>query len=200
MTDLAPTEAAEKGWVTTNQHTSSIEKGFHPHLVGREEFLQRVSLEYVDMNAIPPTLAGYDFCWSLCCLEHLGSIRLGLEFIENSLSTLKPGGIAVHTTEFNFLNDTETIDNWATVLFQRRHIEMLADRLREKGHTVAKLNFDIGNGPMDRFIDLPPYDHDLTGAGARWASGSQHLKLMLDGFASTCIGLIVTKAEQGSSA
>ena len=200
MTDLAPSEAADKGWVTTNQHTSSLEKGHHQHLVARETFLERVSLEYVDMNAIPATLAGYDFCWSLCCLEHLGSIKKGLDFIENSLATLRPGGLAVHTTEFNFLNDAETIDNWATVLFQKRHFEEISERLTAKGHKVARLNFDIGASPMDRFIDLPPYEHDLSGAALRWANGTQHLKLMLDGFASTCFGIIVTKADSGAVA
>ncbi|MGE3916679.1 MAG: hypothetical protein AB7F78_13365 [Hyphomicrobiaceae bacterium] len=194
MTDLAPSAAAEKGWVATNQHTSSLEMGHHPHLVSKDVFLERVSLEYVDMNAIPPTLRGYDFCWSLCCLEHLGSIRQGLDFIEGSLATLRPGGIAVHTTEFNFLNDAQTIDNWATVLFQRRHFEEISARLRSQGHAVARLDFDIGNGPMDRFVDLPPYEHDLQGAALRWANGTQHLKLMLDGFASTCFGLIVKKS------
>jgi 2-polyprenyl-3-methyl-5-hydroxy-6-metoxy-1,4-benzoquinol methylase len=199
MTDLAPTAAAEKGWVATNQHTSSVDTGHHPHLVDRERFLEHVTLEYVDMNAIPATLRGYDFCWSLCCLEHLGSIRLGLDFIKNSMETLRPGGVAVHTTEFNFLNDAETLDNWATVLFQRRHLEAVAADLRAQGHKVARLDFNIGNEPMDRFIDLPPYDHDLTGAASRWANGSQHLKLMLDGFASTCFGLIVIKAPAGAS-
>ena len=195
MTDLAPDAAAEKGWVRTHQHASSLEKGHHAHLVPRERFLQHVSLQHVDMNAIPDSLSGYDFCWSLCSLEHLGSIRQGLDFIENSLATLRPGGLAVHTTEFNFLNDTETIDNWVTVLFQKQHFRQLAERLSAQGHKVAPLDFDVGNGPMDRFIDLPPFDHDLEHIAPAWARDSQHLKLLLDGFASTCFGLIITKAS-----
>ncbi len=100
----------------------------------------------------------------------------------------------MHTTRFNFLNDNETIDNWATVLFQKAHFRDIAARLTAKGHTVAPLDFDIGNAPMDRFIDLPPYDHDLALVAPGWANSSQHLELMLDGFASTCFGLIVEKA------
>jgi len=195
MTDLTQEVAAQKGWVDTRQHASSLEKGHHAHLVAKERFLEHVTLEYLDMNAIPESLKGYDFCWSLCSLEHLGSIRQGLDFIENSLTTLRPGGLAVHTTEFNFLNDTETIDNWATVLFQKKHFREIADRLTSQGHQVAHLDFNVGNGPMDRFIDLPPYDHDLANIAPDWARGSQHLKLMLDGFASTCFGLIVIKAN-----
>jgi hypothetical protein len=74
----------------------------------------------------------------------------------------------------------------------------VAAELRAQGHKVARLDFNIGNEPMDRFIDLPPYGHDLTGAASTWAKGSQHLKLMLDGFACTCFGLIVMKAPAGA--
>jgi hypothetical protein len=162
--------------------------------VDRDTFAARVTHAFVDMNAIPSTLRDYDFCWSICSFEHLGSIARGLAFVENSLDTLRPGGVAVHTTEFNFLNDEETIDNWATVLFQRKHFESLAERLARRGHRVAALDFDVGNKPMDRFIDLPPYDHDLVGtARESWHGHTKHLKLMLDGFPSTCFGLIIEK-------
>ena len=44
----------------------------------------------------------------LAGIDRIGSIELGLQFIENSMATLRPGGVAVHTTEFN-LEDGETI-------------------------------------------------------------------------------------------
>jgi SAM-dependent methyltransferase len=193
MTDLDPHVAAGKGWVETGQHASSLEKGYKAHLVDRATYVAQVEHAYVDMTDIPPFLHDYDFCWSLCSLEHLGSIRRGLDFIENSLATLRPGGVAVHTTEFNFMKD-ETIDNWPTVLLQRRHFEELAARLSALGHRVAPLDFDTGDGPMDRFIDLPPFTHDLTGASLPWAKDGNHLKLLLDGIPATCFGLVVTKA------
>ncbi len=105
VTDLAPEQAEGRGWINTNQHTSSLDAAYQTHLVSREQFDNHVSLRYVDMNAIPADLRSYDFCWSICALEHVGSIKKGLDFIENSLLTLRPGGIAVHTTEFNYLND-----------------------------------------------------------------------------------------------
>jgi hypothetical protein len=194
VTDLEPSEAAQRGWVGTNQHTSTIAQAFHSHLVDEETFKARVGLAYVDMNDIPASLVDYDFCWSLCSLEHLGSIKKGLDFIENSLKTLKSGGVAIHTTEFNFLDDEKTIDNWPTVLFQRRHFTELRDRLVAAGHRVQPLDFDVGRAPMDGFIDLPPYVHDLPNTPSFWRCNSQHLKLMLDGFASTCFGMIIVKA------
>lgn len=193
VTDLAPHEQASRGWAASGQHASSLDRCFMPALVERDDFFALTKLEFVDMNALSPTLRDFDFCWSICALEHLGSIENGLNFIENSLDTLKPGGVAVHTTEFNFYDDGRTIDNWACVYFQKRHFLALAERLRQKGYEVPELDFDLGTGPMDRFIDLPPYAHQVSGSlRSLWASET-HLKLANDGFASTCYGLIVKK-------
>jgi hypothetical protein len=148
------------------------------------------------MRSLPSDLRDYDFCWSVCALEHLGSIAAGLEFVRNSLATLRPGGLAVHTTEFNFLNDHQTIDNWPTVLFQQKHFEELTEKLEGEGHCVSELDFDYGNKPLDKFIDLPPYIHDWPESRRDiWGEGHNHLKVGIDGFAVTCFGLIIRKAE-----
>ena len=196
ITDIEPELQAALGWRDTNQHASSREAAFHGHLVEREAFEALVSHRFVDMNAIPSDLSGFDFCWSICALEHLGSIEQGMAFVRNAIQTLRPGGVAVHTTEFNFLDDDRTIDNWATVLFQRAHFEGLAAELRALGHDVAPLDFDTGSKPLDRFIDVPPYEHDWTPAMRTHFGGeSRHLKLTIDGFPSTCFGLLVTRGR-----
>jgi len=197
-TDLEPEKVAGLGWAETGQHSSTIEKLFYPDLVDRALFAENVRLQYVDMNAVPPTLENYDFCWSICSLEHLGSIEHGLKFIENSLQVLRPGGLAVHTTEFNIAGDGPTLDNWMTVLFQRKHFEEIAGRLRARGHWVAPLDFDVGDGPLDNFIDIPPYDWDrLSGHGQLRGQRENpaHLKLAIDGFPCTCFGLIIRKSD-----
>jgi hypothetical protein len=188
VTDLPPAESEGRGWRESNQWTESLETAYAPHLVTREQFERHVSLRHVDMNRIPNDLRGYDLCWSVCAFEHLGSIAHGLAFVENAMATLRPGGIAVHTTEFNFLDNRNTIDNWPTVLFQRAHFELLARRLRERGHEVFSLDFDVGDEPLDKFIDLPPFD-------SKWPTKQPnlHLKLAIDGFACTCYGLVVKK-------
>lgn len=194
VTDLPPRDRKSGGWADGGQHATRLEKAFFADIVAETVFRQNVALEYVDMNAIPDSLRNFDFCWSICALEHLGSIQKGLSFIERSIATLKSGGVAVHTTEFNYLNDKETIDNWDTVLFQRRHFQGLRERLMAKGHTVLPLDFNIGSKPMDKFIDLPPYLHDWDEPMRReWAAHLNHLKLSVDGFACTCFGLIVVK-------
>lgn len=195
MTDLKPAEAQAAGWADTNQHAGGLDMAFHSHLVDRDSFDRNIKLRYVDMNAIPPDLAGYDFCWSICAMEHLGSLDRGLDFVENTLDTLRPGGLSVHTTELNIDASGPTIDNWPTVLYQRKHIESLAARLRDKGHYVAPLDFSLGDRPLDRFIDLPPYHHDLSPELADWVGTPQHLKVAVDGFPATCFGIIVRKRD-----
>jgi SAM-dependent methyltransferase len=193
ITDLEPEQAQQAGWSDTNQHAASLTQAYKPYLVEIDKFEKLVELQYVDMNYIPHSLRNYDFCWSVCALEHLGSIEKGLSFVESSLETLRPGGLAVHTTEFNINPNGPTIDNWITVLFQQKHIRALAERLRAKGHYVAELNFDLGTGVMDRFIDVPPFQHDMPAEIQEWIGDQYHLKVGFDGFVTTCLGLIVTK-------
>jgi SAM-dependent methyltransferase len=194
-TDLQPERQEAEGWRASGQHASQ-DAAFHSHLIERNVFDSLVQLRFVDMNTLPDDLRDFDFCWSICALEHLGSIANSMNFIVEAMETLRPGGIAVHTTEFNFLDDERTLDNWPTVLFQRAHFEALAQRLTAAGHHVAPLDFHVGSKPLDRFIDIPPYSHDWSKAmRLQWGEESLHLKLSIDGFASTCFGLIIKKAS-----
>jgi SAM-dependent methyltransferase len=183
-TDLDPTRAEAKGWIDSNQHMQSFKRLRRSDICPDESRLDRIDAAYLDMNAIPDDLNGqFDFCWSICSLEHLGSIANGLNFIENSLHVLKPGGVSVHTMEFN-VNDGETVDHWPTVLFQKQHLLDLAERLRTKGFAVYELDFEKGRGILDGFVDLPPYlDEDH--------SRHAHLKLSVDGFVCTSFSFVV---------
>ncbi len=75
VTDLEPEAMAAQGWRDSNQHAGSRDAAFHAHLVGREAFDALVAHRFVDMNAIPEDLSGFDFCWSICALEHLERSR-----------------------------------------------------------------------------------------------------------------------------
>jgi hypothetical protein len=188
-TDLNPNEEASQGWANTAQ-LGSLDKIYKSDLVDRESFDQLVTFEYADMNNIGEHLHGqFDFCWTLCAFEHLGSIEKGLQFIENTGKLLKSGGISAHTTEFNYSQEDETIDNWGTVLFRKKDFEALAIRL--SAYTLPTIDFNVGVNPVDSFIDMPPY---------AWHEGHNeklnhcHLKLMVDGFPSTCFGVSFQKA------
>ena len=144
-------------------------------------------------------LSGFDACWSIGQAGQMGSIREGMDFIVQAMKTLRPGGVAVHVFDFNFANDAETIDNWPAVLFQRRHIEALAEELASQGHTVRPLDFNVGFQPLDRFVDVPPFDTARTQAfDGLWRDGWQgaHLKVSIDGFPVTSYGLICQRADE----
>ena len=130
------------------------------------------------MNAIPTDLSGYDFCWSACALEHLGSIRLALDFIRNSLETLRPRGIAVHTTEFNLQSNSDTVDRPILCIPRKHDIEQVIHELGAAGHRVEPLNLWPGAAPVDEHIDLPPFTAPPALA---------HLKLLLAGIVTTSI-------------
>jgi SAM-dependent methyltransferase len=120
-----------------------------------ELFDEKVDFRVVDMNAIPEDLGQFDFVWSACAFEHLGSLQHGYDFIQNAARLLAPGGIGVHTTEMNCSSNGETLDRGSTVLFRRRDFERMAQALGGQGFQV-ELNFDLGNEPLDQYIDLPP--------------------------------------------
>jgi 2-polyprenyl-3-methyl-5-hydroxy-6-metoxy-1,4-benzoquinol methylase len=193
-TDLPAADAMSLGWVQSGQHATVRELAYMDHLVDRAAFDAHVALRSVDMNHIPADLTDYDFCWSICALEHLGSIANGLAFVENAMDCLRPGGLAVHTTEFNIRADGPTVDNWTTVAFQRGHMEELAQRLRAQGHDVAPFDFDLGGGVLDRFVDMPPYQGELSTELDEWLGPPAHLKMSIDGMIVTCLGLAIRKA------
>jgi hypothetical protein len=133
------------------------------------------------MNAIPDDLTGFDVCWSACALEHLGSLMHGLEFIRNALRCLKPGGVAVHTTEFNLGSGTKTLERGRSVVYREQDLVEFAEELRGEGHQIT-LNLHPGNEPVDLMVDR---DHD----------SDIHLRLYIRyRVLSTSIGLTIRKA------
>jgi tetratricopeptide (TPR) repeat protein len=184
-TDLGKEEAFKLGWVETNQHSNAVEELFLPGFCDLDQFLQRVEFRNVDMNTIPEDLCQeqFDFTWSACSFEHVGSIARGKQFILNQMKCLRPGGVAVHTTEFNLSSNEFTVDNEPTVLYRRRDIEDIARALQAEGHCV-ELDFNPGDGALDSYIDIPPYSSHPR---------SHHLKLLIGRFICTSIGLIIQK-------
>ena len=191
--DLATEEAEEKGWTKTKQHAANLDalnaKGVCPDDVFRDN----VSFRHVDMNRIPDDLlqGTFDFCWSSCSMEHLGSIDLGERFFVNSLRCLRPGGVAVHTTEFNLSSRSETTRTGNTVMFLRRDVERMADTVRSLGCFID-IDWSEGDGPFDRDVDMPPWEGKWD-PGAAAHTWEPHLKLIHDNHVITSIGLIVEK-------
>ncbi len=180
-TDMEAEGAEKMGWTLTNEHALGKAALRKPEVCPDDLFEANVTFRTCDMNAVPEDLTDFDFCWSACALEHLGSIENGLAFIERSIRCLKPGGWAVHTTEYNYGSNVETIDNADTVLFRRRDLEDLAQRLTAQGHRVAPFDLTMGVGLVERYIDVMPYRDD------------PHLRMSLWGHPATSIGLVIQR-------
>jgi SAM-dependent methyltransferase len=108
-TDLSPDDTTSAQWAETGQHASGVDAVNFRGIVAPEVLRSRVSFRAVDMRAIPADLRGFDFVWSSCSLEHLGTIGRGLRFILDALECVRPGGFAVHTTEFNLSSNRWTL-------------------------------------------------------------------------------------------
>jgi len=194
-TDLDPGDTRARDWIETSQHTSSTDPLYREHLQEREAFDRLVSFCSVDMNAIPADLrqGGFDMVWSACAMEHLGSLEAGFAFVQEAMRCLKPGGIAVHTTEYNMDWAGPTLEDGDTVLYQRQHIAALEARLTAAGYRMRPFDDTQGPGMMDRFVDLPPYEPGRPPLGFL---SPPHLRLSIGGFPATSIGLVI---EAGGS-
>lgn len=184
-TDLEPDEMTKTNWMDTNQHADSLADLLYPQICSADQFYSHVDFQYADMNNISDSFMQeqYDFSWSCCAFEHLGSIEQGKQFILNQMKCLKPGGVALHTTEFNIMSDVLTIDHNPTVLFRKCDIEEIARQLRNDGHTI-EINYSTGTGTIDGYVDIPPYMQQAD---------SWHLRLLLNKYIITSIGLFITK-------
>jgi len=178
-------EGAEPNWASTGQLGESLQAIHWPGVLPAAEFGERATYQNIDMrdlSALPKE--AFDFSWSSCSFEHLGSLEAGLKFLVDSIDCLKPGGIAVHTTEFNVSSNDATLETGGSVIYRRKDIEAFDLRLRSLSCAIEGLDFDAGSEQHDIAYDYPPY----------YTHGRQHLKLELDGFVSTSLLLIIRKA------
>jgi hypothetical protein len=178
-TDLAPDAQEATAWVRSAQHASNIDGLLNPKVCDPDDFRRLVSWRPVDMRDIPKDLEGYDFCWSTCAFEHLGSLENGLDFVEASVGTLRPGGIAVHTTEFNVSSNDATLETGATVVYREKDLTAFRDKMEAKGHEVAAFDFHRGVGVLDEYVDVPPFAEEPV------------LRFTLGTFTLTSVGIVI---------
>ena len=178
--------ASDPGWGATGQHAASVEAIFKPDIVDRAAFDRHVRFQPADMRAIAGLAPeSFDFVWSSCAMEHLGTLAAGQRFVAEAMKLLKPGGVAVHTTEYNVSSNAGTVGRGGNVLYRRRDVEALGDALRLLGGALHTVDFDAGTHQYDIDYDYVPFlEH-----------GRQHIKLLLDGYVSTSMLLIVTRGQ-----
>lgn len=177
-TDIPPLEQGDAYWGSTG-----VRDYFYEGICSWEQFEKHVRFRAVDMNAIPDDLGQHDFIWSSCALEHLGSLQHGIDFVLDANKCLKPGGIAVHTTELNASpDDRETLESPGLSLYRRKDIERMKALVERQGQEFLPVNFNLGRGALDKYVDLPPYDRN------------RHLKLLIEQrYVTTSIGFVIRK-------
>jgi hypothetical protein len=181
-TDAPMDVSRVEAWSATGQHSGSVDQLLNSNIAPDDLVRSKVSHQACDMNHIDPALQGYDFNWSSCCFEHLGNIELGLQFVVNAVEkTLRVGGVAVHTTEFNVSSNEDTVTEGDTVIFRLRDMEELVRRLRDRGHEVQPFIIGPTAHALDYHVDVPPYAQDV------------HLKLRIANYVATSAGIVVRR-------
>jgi len=179
-TDQPHGAAVASGWTDSEVEWAGGLEHLNTHgLCPDELFVRRVRFRAVDMNAIPDDLRGFDFTWSSCALEHLGTLGAGADFVVAQMECLRPGGVAVHTTEYLVGSNDETVEAGGTVFYRRRDIEALVERLRRAGHTID-VDFTLGSTPEDLHVDVAPYT-------------DVHLRTRLGDYETTSLALVISK-------
>lgn len=176
-TDIPPPQDGDAHW-----GSSDVRNYFYEGICSWEQFEKHVRFRAVDMRAIPDDLGQHDFVWSSCALEHLGSLQRGIDFVLDANKCLKPGGVAVHTTELNVKDGDETLESDWLSLYRKRDMRRMKALVERQGHTFLPLNFHLGKGELDKHVDLPPYERN------------RHLKLLIEQkYVTTSLGFVIVK-------
>ena len=180
-TDQADEDADH--WKDTNEHAADLDALSRPGIVDDAVLAERVTFRAMDMNDLDDDLGEFDLVWSSCAIEHLGSPAAGLEFVLRTAELLRPGGVAVHTTEFELTSREATADYGHCAVYRGDDFEALARHLTDRGFEID-LNLYVSMAtPVDRFVAVPPYP----------ASDPAHLKLQIFDSVSTSYGLALRR-------
>ena len=174
------------GWSSTGQKSNKAEELYHKELINKESFDRLVSFQYADMNNIPDFGKKFDFIWSACALEHLGCVHKSKDFVYRSADLLKPGGIAVHTTEFNLRSQVESVKIGDAIALTAPDFIEIAEHLSWDRYKVAQLDFRL---------DCEEYTFVEARAGLMPKEYLPHCALVCYRQLFTSFGLIIQKGQ-----
>jgi SAM-dependent methyltransferase len=172
-------------WASAGQHAAAVDGLYRSEFLELPDFRRMVDFRPVDMRDLRlPWDETFDFLWSSCSIEHLGSLEAGMDFVKQSMDLLKPGGVAVYTTEFNVSSNDETLTSGPFVVYRKCDIEKLDYELRKIRCGLSRCDFFAGDDQLDIEYDSDPFNAQ---------NYTRHLKLDLAGFIATSMILIVRK-------
>lgn len=186
-TDIGKESDTAKMWIEGGRNAAGdVNKLYYENIVNKEVFERNVKYMDLNMNNIPDDIGIFDFCWSSCAIEHVGGLNLSKQFLKNMIKVLKPGGLAIHTTEFNLWSNDDTVENGNDVIYRRKDLEEIQEWLLNHGCEM-ELSFKRSKGSADMYLPLPPYQLE---------DKRNHLNLMVGQYASTSFGLIIKKNDK----
>jgi len=200
-----PEETTSDDWKLTGQHASGKDQLRRLKSTTDGDW-KRITYMPCDMNDIAVKWAGgvdmlYDLTWSCGSFEHIGGIQASIDFFVRQMACLKPGGVAVHTTEYSTLHTM--LDSPDLCLLRSCDIAIIARRLAEQGDLLLPFDPTPGNEPADFYIDRPPYPGNLVtpvegaipASAKLGAIGPWHLSMEVGGHATTSIVLIAIRGN-----
>ena len=179
-TDLGEESDQVESWKAVNGHASSLSALEYPEICDIVTLHKNVKFMPCDMNKIPESLEGFDFCWSNCAFEHIGNVQQGRDFLINSLKTLKPGGVSVHTTEFNLSSEDNETSIPYCIAYGKKFFDDISKEIKEMGHYFAPLDYRLGDHPADDYV-------------YKWGEPEPHFKVMIGDSVATSFGIIIVK-------
>ncbi len=166
--DLSESDPRALRWVQQRQHLSCARwfAGWDAEVsLGHS----RVSTRSIDMASFVVSAnerESYDFVWSSCAVEHLVSAEQpnldgGLEFVERTLALLRPGGVAVHTTEWGLSDEPILGEN--EVLHGTHQLRAFLDGISSDKYQ-CDVTFDLGDNRLDHVVDYLPDENRQNSA------------------------------------
>lgn len=195
-TDQPQVLGESSSWNSTNQYCSGkealkkeFEKDFDWSMIS--DFIE---YQEMDMNSLSVGNQKYDFLWSSCSLEHLGSFQNSINFVTKSLDFLKNFGFAIHTTEYNYF-DNKSFDDAYNCCFNRDVLMSMFDAVQKVGGYVYPIDFFSGDEPEDVFVDVPPFTFHSSKIKLEEPCGKSHFKLLINDKHTTSLGFIIQKRK-----
>lgn len=172
--------------------SAQIRAASHRHeLVAGDRFDAAVVGRVGHLSDLAAELADFDVVWSLDHLNRLGNAEAARAEILAAVERLKPGGVGVFVFDLDL--SSEGVDP-ASHRMRRGDLRLIAKEVISRGHYLAPLNLKAGSGPLDCFIDTPPYPGRISDDLKEvWSDGALHMKLLIGGAVCTSFGMTIIR-------
>ncbi len=187
--EVLATDRPQPGVWDPGQHAFGINDLPNGGICPPDLFFKHVNFRAVDMRNLPLAFLNeggdhtFDLLWSCSTVEHLGGISSGLQFMVDSMRFLKPGGFAVHTTEYNVLSDEQTLQGEDLCVFRGQDFITLANGLKAQGDKLLTIDLSRGTTDNDLIVDQQPFTGDV------------HIHLQLGPCVFTSVLLVLQKGK-----